>query len=94
MMKGIDEIVRHLLDVILHHPGVLLARLLPGQEAGDPRPAECLHQPALATLPDFTGNVKQGSLNHGMTLITIYQFSNVGCTRNVCYESFCSANNI
>ena len=62
MMKGIDEVMRHLLDVILHHPGVLLTRLLPGQEAGDPRPPECLHQPALAILPDFTWDVKQSSL--------------------------------
>ena len=60
MMEGIDEEVRHLLDVILHHSSVLI--LLPGQEAGDPRPPECLHQSALATLPDFTGNVKQSSL--------------------------------
>ena len=62
-MEGIDKVVRHLLDIILHHPSVLLARLLPGQEAGDPRPPESLHQPALVTLPDFTGNVKQSSLD-------------------------------
>ena len=62
MMEGVDEVVRHLLDVILHHPGVLLTRLLPGQEAGDPRPPKCLHQPTFTALPDFTGNVKQSSL--------------------------------
>ena len=54
-MEGVDKVEGHLLGVILQHPSVLL---LPGQEAAHPGPPECLHQPALAALPQLAGNVK------------------------------------
>ena len=68
-MQRIDDITRHFLDVILHDSSVLLTWLPASvEEARDPRPPECLHEAALAALPDFTGNVKQGGLDNGLAL--------------------------